>query len=262
MGRTVRIVLQNSGGAESRAVRMASMLSDGIKVTNANMEALTEHRTELEQGAVPVGSVEFVRRAMELAGITEPDNLSYPPGCEPYLKRQIWHSTAGRALSMTGTRFIKSAQTKVFTGFVLDSDAGVLGLDTHDQIQYNALQALMFDAPVWISEPVQWVSEYRYYIMESQSIGRARYDHVESDNAPEPDIGVVKQCIDDLGISHPYALDMGVLASGEAAMVEVNDAWAIGLYGGAMKPQDYVRFLVTRWAGLICSTAHCNALEA
>ncbi len=260
MGHTVHIILQKSGDAESRAVRMASMLSDGINVSNANLEALTEYLTELQQGAVPVGSVKFVRRAMELAGITEPDNLSYPPGCELYLKRQIWHSTAGRALSMTGTRFIKSAQTKVFTGFVLDSDACALGLNNYDQIQYNALHALMSDAPVWISEPVRWVSEYRYYIIDSQIIGFARYDQEESDSAPEPNLDVVWQCIADLAIAHPYALDMGVLASGETALVEVNDAWAIGLYGGAMKPQDYVRFLATRWAGLICSAATPKAL--
>jgi len=261
VGLDVHIILQNTGDAESRAVRMASMLTDGIKVTNANLEALNGYQAKLEQGAVPVGSVQFVRRAMELADITEPTNLSYPAGCEPYLKRKVWHSTAERALNMAGARFIKSAETKVFTGFVLDSDAGVLGLNGHDQFQYNALHALMSDAPVWIAEPVQWVSEYRYYVMETQIIGSARYDQEESDSAPEPDLDVVKHCIADLAIQHPYALDMGVLASGETALVEVNDAWAIGLYGGAMKPQDYVRFLAARWAGLIGNTAHCNALE-
>lgn len=261
MGQTLHIILQNSGDAESRAVRMASMLSDGIKLTNANQETLAEHLTALEQGAVPVGSVQFVRRAMELADVTEPANLSYPTGCEPYLKRKVWHSTAERALNMAGARFIKSAETKVFTGFVLDSDAGAFGLNNHDQFQYNALHALMSDAPVWIAEAVQWVSEYRYYVMESQIIGSARYDQLESDSAPEPDNGVVKQCITALAISHPYALDMGVLASGETALVEANDAWAIGLYGGAMKPQDYVRFLAERWAGLIGTKAHGYALE-
>lgn len=247
----VNIILQNSGDAESRAVRMASMLADDIQVTNASIDGLQDHQCMLWKGAMPVGSVQFVRRAMELAGITEPENLSYPPGCEPYTKRKIWASTAGEALIMIGKRFIKSFETKVFTGFVLDSDAGALGLNTHDQIQYNALCGLMSDAPVWVSEPVQWVSEYRYYVMDSRIIGYARYDQDEIEAVPEPDIGVVHQCIADLAIPHPYALDMGVLASGDTAVVEVNDAWAIGLYGGAMKPHDYVRFLATRWSSLL-----------
>ena len=251
MGLAVHIILQNSGDVESRAVRMASMLADDIKVTNSSIDGLQDHQSILGKGAVPVGSVQFVRRAMELAGVTEPQNLSYPPGCEPYAKRKIWSSTAGQALNMTGKRFIKSAETKVFTGFVLDSDAGALALNNHDQIQYNALCALTPDAPVWVSEPVYWISEYRYYVMDSRIIGQARYDQDESDDVPEPDVGVVHQCIADLAIPHPYALDMGVLASGETAFVEVNDSWALGLYGGAMKPYDYVRFLVTRWNNLL-----------
>ena len=253
MSEPVHIILQNSSSAESRAVRMASMLSYSTKITNANLETLSQHLNLLAQGAVPVGSVQFVRRAMELAKVTEPANLSYATGCEPYLKRKVWLSTAERALNMAGARFIKSAETKAFTGFVLDSESGALGLSGHDQIQYNALHALMPDASVWIAQPVQWVSEYRYYIMGSQIIGSARYDQLESESAPEPDNGVVMQCISALGIPHPYALDMGVLASGETALVEVNDAWAIGLYGRAMKPEDYVRFLAERWARLIAT---------
>ena len=252
----VHIILQNSGDAESRAVRMASMLTDDIQVTNASIEGLQDHQVMLGKGAMPVGSVQFVRRAMVLTGITEPENLSYPPGCEPYTKRQIWSSTAGRALNMDGKRFIKSFETKVFTGFVLDSDAGALGLSNHDQIQYNALCGLMSDAPVWVSEPVSWVSEFRYYVMDSGIIGHARYDQEESNTVPEPDIGVVHQCIADLSIPHPYALDMGVLSSGDTALVEVNDAWAIGLYGGALKPYDYVRFLAARWSNLLSTGNH------
>lgn len=229
---------------------MASMLNDNVKVTNANFETLADHQEAFTLGYMPVGSVEFVRRAMDLAGITEPENLSYPPGCEPYAKRKIWKSTTERALNMTGTRFIKSAQTKLFTGFVLDSDCGAMGLNNHDQLQYNALCCLPSGTPVWISEPVQWVSEYRYYVMDSEVIGYARYDQDESDAVPEPDISIVHRCIENLAISHPYALDMGVLASGETAFVETNDAWAIGLYGGALKPMDYLQYLWTRWVGL------------
>lgn len=251
MAQHVHIILQNTGDVESRAVRMASMLVDDISVTNASLESLEDHAGKLEQGAVPVGSVQFVRRAMEFARITEPKNLSYPPGCEAYTKRRIWQSTAGRALNMTGTRFIKSAATKVFTGFVLDSDAGALGLNNHDRTQFAALSGLASDTPVWVSEPVQWLCEYRYYVMDSEILGLARYDQDDSDNFPAPDVGVVRQCVADLAIQHPYALDMGVLLSGETALVEVNDAWAIGLYGGAMKPYDYVQFLSNRWSSLL-----------
>lgn len=123
-------------------------------------------------------------------------------------------------------------------------------LDNHDLIQYNALCGLLPDTPVWVSEPVQWIQEYRYYVMDSKIIGHARYDQDDADTAIEPDINIVEQCIADLAITHPYALDMGILSSGETAIVEVNDAWSIGLYAGAMTPQDYVRFLSARWCSI------------
>jgi ATP-grasp domain, R2K clade family 3 len=246
----MNIVLQNLGDTESRAVRMAGMLADDIKVTNASIDSIQDHQSILRMGAVPVGSVQFVRRAMELTGIPEPKNLSYPPGCEPYIKRKIWKSTAGQALNMTGRRFIKSCETKAFTGFVLDSGVGEMSLDDHDQDQYNALRELISDDFVWVSEPVQWLSEYRYYVSSGSIVGHARYDQQDTEFAPEPSMMEVKQCINDLAIAHPYALDMGVLASGETALVEVNDAWAIGLYGGALNPRDYVLFLTQRWASL------------
>lgn len=246
----MHIILENIPSAESRAVRLAGMLNDNIRVTNSSFEGLQEHRDSLNAGAIPVGSVQFLRQAMKLAGATEPTNSSYPSGCEPYTRRNILRSTAERALSMTGARFIKSEQTKVVTGFVLDSDSGSLGLNDHDRVQFNRLCALPASAPVWVSEVVEWVSEFRYYVMDSQILGRGRYDQDDLDLVPEPDTETVQRCIVDVAIPHPYALDMGVLSSGQTALVEVNDAWAIGLYAGDMKPYVYVEFLANRWKSI------------
>lgn len=229
-------------------MRTASMLSDGIHVTRATLEGLDGMTEQLVRGAMPVGSVEFVRHAMGLAGIPEPANLSYPEGCQAYTQRQVWRSTVAQALAMPGTRFIKSAQTKVFTGFVLDPQG--VALSPHDQSQYEVLRSLAPDAPVWVSSPVRWVSEFRYYVKDGAVVGYARYDQEAPEEVPEPDREVVRRCIADLAIAHPYALDMGVMSTGETALVEVNDAWGLGLYGGAMKPLDYVLLLADRWASL------------
>ena len=244
------IILENEGGAESRAVRMASMLSADIRVSNATLAGLEGHQEALLDGALPVGTVAFVQRAMALAGMGEPGNLSYPLEARRYLKRKLWHTTACRALSAPGKRFIKSAATKLFTGFVLDAKVGVAGLNAHDKLQFEALSRLPAETPVWVSEPVDWVSEYRYYIQDAELIGYARYDQGDAEVVPEPNPVVVKLCILGLQIRHPYVLDMGVIASGETAMVEVNDAWAIGLYAGALQPRQYVEFLATRWESL------------
>lgn len=247
--RRIQFILQTSGSAEVRAIRSAAMLHDDLVVTNASFDGLGQHEDLLLQGAVPVGSVEYVREGMRLAGIREPANLSYPSGCESYLLRSVWRTPAADALAMKQTRFIKPTDTKGFTGFVLGS-AG-LPLSEHDMEQLSALQALDAATPVWVSDPVVWVSEFRYYISQGSILGYARYDQGDDDDVPEPDMAIVARCIRDLAIEHPYALDMGVLASGQTALVEVNDAFAIGLYQGALKPLQYAEFLANRWAFLV-----------
>ena len=60
------------------------------------------------------------------------------------------------------------------------------------------------------------------------------------------------------GNAHPFAVDVGVLANGRTAIVELSDAWALGLYahartpvGTAWKPQDYIEFLQQRWRSIV-----------
>ncbi len=48
-----------------------------------------------------------------------------------------------------------------------------------------------------------------------------------------------------------YALDFGLLASGDTALVELNDGFSLGLY--SLAPARYTDLIVTRWAELIQS---------
>ncbi|HLO94579.1 MAG TPA: ATP-grasp domain-containing protein [Burkholderiaceae bacterium] len=48
-----------------------------------------------------------------------------------------------------------------------------------------------------------------------------------------------------------YALDFGVLSTGQTVLVEANDAWALGLYGGGPAPGHYVELLTARWRQLL-----------
>ena len=42
-----------------------------------------------------------------------------------------------------------------------------------------------------------------------------------------------------------YCIDVGVLSSGETALIEVNDAFSIGIY--SMPKEVYAELLITRW---------------
>jgi hypothetical protein len=239
---------------EVRAVRTATMLMDGFSVVNCTAASLDAHRDALIGGAMPVGSVEFIRKAFEVMGVQEPANISYPPGCEPHLHRQVQKSTAHQVVYGSGAHFVKPLTTKAFTGFVLDRGYGSPGMSDHDLEQYHALFKLPRDTPVWVSEPVKWLSEWRYTVRNGSIVGRARYDQLEDKNTPEPDIAAVNACIADLNIDHPHAVDFGVLSTGQSALVEVNDFWAIGLYEGSLIPTHYLKLLLCRWDSICKQT--------
>ena len=245
------LILQTPGSAETRAAMAgATMMDAPVTVLRCSLEGLsaTEVVAQIKSGAaLVVGSVEFAREAMRLGGFAEPDNLSYPPELTDYLCRHVKSVRAGQVL---GNWFVKPQATKAFTGFLFDTMADPDSLSEDVRPEYDAFMALPADAPVWISEPVSFVSEWRFYVRDQKIIGRGRYDPEGADDAPAPDSAVVESAIQAFGARHPYAIDFGVLAGGETALVEVNDAWAIGLYGSAMPQRDYVNFLWARWEGL------------
>jgi hypothetical protein len=232
---------------EVAQVRAACLLTDR-PYCNVALADLEQHAALLYAGeALPVGTVEFVRRAMRIAGINEPQNLSYPPGCEPWLRRELGLRKAGEVL---GRWFVKPQKTKAFTGFVFDSLGDPSCLTPHDAEQHAAFMALDPSETVYAGEVVQFLSEWRFYVADGQVHGRARYDDGD-DHAPEPDGSEVAACIRAMGLPHPYALDMGVLSTGETAIVEVNDFWAIGLYDRALNPRVYLDLLQRRWNALV-----------
>ena len=240
------IILQNPSSYETRAIRTAAMLVDNVVIWNSTLADLSnEHNTNLlTNGAMPVGSVEFVRKAMEISSITEPPNITYPEEISSYLKRGVIQTTIDKIIL---GYFIKPIETKTFTGFIYGE---VDDMDESDLEQMMVVSKLPNDTQIWMSEPVIWKSEWRYYVMDGQITGKARYDQNDDDDAPIPDETIVQNCINDLSFKHPYALDFGVLGNGETALVEVNDAWAIGLYSNSITPREYLIFLLNRWNGL------------
>lgn len=243
------LILQDIATTETRAALSGTMLLDhSVTVLRSSLAGLSDSRIKdvLQSGAgLPVGSVEFIREAMRLCGIDEPVNMSYPPVLTDYLCREVHRVSAGQVL---GTWFVKPCATKSFTGFVFNTLSDPDSLNEHDRIQYDVFMALPAEDPVWISEPVEFVCEWRYYVMDSKVIGSARYD---PDGADEemPDQEIVASSVLAMGPG-AYVLDFGVLSTGETALVEANDAWAIGLYERALSPRDYLGFLGARWGEL------------
>lgn len=238
------------GGREERLARQVALVED-IPVSGASVEDLERHAAELARGTcVPIGTVEFVRCAMGLAGIREPANLSYPRVLEPYLHRRLERIAAGLVV---GRWFVKPAATKAFTGFVFDTFADPADLDAHERAQCEAFLALEPEESVWMGEVVTWRSEVRYYVLDGQIVGEGRYDDGH-DDALLPARSIVGEMTRRFSASPgapvAFAIDAGVLDCGTTALVEVNDAWALGFYSGTVEPRGYVRMLWRRWRQL------------
>ena len=247
------------GGREERLARQVALIED-IEVLGAGLEEIDRYAAQLAGGTcVPIGTVEFVRRAMGLAGISEPTNLSYPEVLESYLHRRLERSPAGLVM---GRWFVKPIATKAFTGFVFDTFADPEDLDAHDRAQCEAFLALEPDAPVWVGEAVTWRSEVRYYVLDGRIVGEGRYD-TGPDDALLPVRSVVSEMARRFSASRgapvAFAIDAGVLDSGTTALVEVNDAWALGFYSGTLEPREYVRILWRRWQQLAARTDEARA---
>lgn len=244
-----RLILQAETSAEVRACLMAaSMASPPVPVLRASLTTLPDVARLIAAGvAAPVGSVEFVRAAMAAAGIQEPEPMSYPVELLRFCGREIKQRRAGEVI---GTCFVKPVRTKLFSGFVFDTMTDPDSLTPHDREQYDAFMALEPSEPVWISEVVRFQSEWRYYVDAGKVLGKARYDAEGDAGAPEPDEGTVAKIISSLPFDHPCAVDVGVLGDGSTALVEVNDAWAIGFYQDAMPAKDYMAYLVKRWESI------------
>ncbi|MEJ6002505.1 ATP-grasp domain-containing protein [Paucibacter soli] len=232
---------------EHNAVGQVALMRD-IPIHRVEIHQLVEHAGLLRAGALPVGTVEFVREAMRVAGINEPESMSYPVELNVLLGRQLDVMPLDR---VRGRKFIKPVTTKIFTGFVWDPSAPDETYSEHDLEQLEVTRGLKPETMVYVAEPVRFLCEWRVYVQGGLILGSARYDQDGEDEAPTPDADLVRRAVDLMsdskGAPAAYGLDVGVLDTGETVVCEVNDAWALGLYGRAVEARDYVSMLASRW---------------
>lgn len=246
--------------AESRAALTASLLQD-IPLKTVPSAELALHAQDLLAGALPLGSVEFVRQAMAIVGVEEPPSFTYPGVLGPLLGRDVRLERLGDVAARVGTAsvFVKPLQTKLFTGFLWRPGEPDAAYGEHDREQLRRLLALSTSAPdtrVFASTPIAIRSEWRYYVQEGVVLGHARYDDKDEDDV-EPSSAVLQQAVDLMkiaaadGMPQTYGLDLARLQDGRTVLVEVNDAWALGLYAGALSAERYIGMLHSRWSELL-----------
>lgn len=210
-----------------------------------SLSQLHEPGISLSEVTLIVGSVEALRKAFSLLDIKEPEMNYYPGALHQFMHRSVRSGVFSDVIAQVSNGksvFAKSIECKKLTGRVFCP----LTLPSDDSIS-----PLL---PVMISNPVEFVSEYRVYVKNHTILGCSHY-------AGDPDKLISSSVVYDSiftlatddSIPCAYAIDFGLLSNGKTALVEMNDAWAIGAYDG-ISDSDYYDFLKIRWHEIIdCS---------
>ncbi|TYQ31110.1 ATP-grasp domain-containing protein [Pseudanabaena sp. UWO310] len=217
----------------------------GIPITFYTEKRIRRRQLMLDSESLVVGDMSCIVGALQQLSIPEPEPNDYPISLHEFLHRRVWRSTLaelepvlrdGRYLAM----FVKPAtRRKRFTGCVFESE--------YDMSQVYAVSR---QEKVWCSEVVTWLSEYRIYVVHSEI---RSVDHYAGNTDIPIDVAEVHraiQALDQAGESYAgYAIDFGVLDSGQTALVEMNDGFAIGAY--SIDSKNYTDMIWARWEELL-----------
>lgn len=230
------------GGDGDIVARVAK--ARGTEVHSVPLSKLQKGRVDLSGAYLVAGSIPFIKAALRQRKIDLPNVDCYPVVIRPLLRRTVRGSTLGAALTSLDGRstglFVKpSERSKRFTGFVVS--------DPTD----HRLADVPRGEPVWVSEPVQWVSEWRVYVVRSELRSIAFYD---GDPAFSVDRRVIEEGVrllaSDPSMPRSYAVDFGVLADGSTALVEMNDGYSVGAYAD-VEDEVFFDMLIDRWQQLV-----------
>jgi len=184
------------------------------------------------------GDIDTMFTAMKQLDINYEYN-DYPKCLNKYLHRKIWESSIKDIKTelfneyIINPIFIKPKnKLKKFTGFIIKS------IDDLNKIN-NAGD----NTKVICSEPVNFISEYRCPVINGEIKDLCYYS---GDSNIKIDKSIVQKMVKEfLNSPKAYCIDVGVLSSGETALIEVNDAFSIGIY--SMPKKVYAELLITRW---------------
>jgi len=240
------VVLEKRNGRvaleESLLAQRAAELH--IPVQWGTEKQASRNQIKLDGQTLVAGGVPFVKHCLRAYGKTLSEHTPYPACLVHLLYRNIKQlSTLAEAKLMIAKGqklFVKPANWKRFTGFVTIDPMDFRFNGTSDRI------------PVFVAEPVEFLSEWRVYVANGVVLDIKFADH-GGDRNLRPDEAVIHDAVNRLtvwGAPDGYVVDFGVLSTGETALVELNDGFSIGAYDG-VTAETYWEVILSRWLQLI-----------
>jgi hypothetical protein len=216
----------------------------GIETQLYTVKLIRRRQLPLTRRSFVCGDMDCMHGAMKQLNIPIPAPAYFPDALRAHLHRRIWRDTVDglwARLELDGQPvFAKPAgRAKLFTGRVFSGAADLYRLGTISRRE-----------PVWCSDVVCWLSEHRVYVIGEKIVS---VDCYSGDAGIALDRSVLAAAVADYRRSGQapaaYALDFGVLSSGESALVEANDGYALGAY--KISGAAYSELLFSRWRELI-----------
>jgi hypothetical protein len=163
------------------------------------------------------------------------DTLNIPSELSEYAGRKIEYMTLGE--------FKKDTRLPIFVkpnGKNKEFDAGVISKESSRQGFFNEHPD---STPVMVSEVMDFVSEYRCYVIEGELVG---IKHYRGNIRIFPDVNYIDKCIDEYKSAPAgYSLDVGVTSDGRTLIIECQDGWSLGNYG--LEDDLYTKLICKRW---------------
>jgi hypothetical protein len=240
-----RVYIKRAGGEIASEACFAAWKGFGVKgypLDFFEWDELTGRHLPLSRETLLVGGTVAVHIALKQIGVPIPTPLNVPEPLLPFTGRKLWTTTLGAVRQPfeaggNDPMFVKPlAAAKEFAGMVI---SGATDL--------SRVRHLEDDLAVQASDPVAFVSEWRYFVLRSVVVGTAHY---KGDCFIHPDAAAVRNAVSaHIGAPAAYGLDFGVTADGRTLLVEANDGFALGCYG--IDPVIYAEMLEARWCEIV-----------
>jgi hypothetical protein len=221
----------------------------GIPVSTASIKMMERGRVQVDDATLVSGSVPFVLHAMRQLGVAVPQHVPYPEELAPWLHRRVWRRDRLRDVLNNLDKdaspvFVKPALGwKKFTGFVVEFA---------DDYRFSGVSR---NIPVWVSEPLSFVSEWRAYVANGVVLDVRFADH-GGDRGIKPDLEVIDEAVAlhtrSGNAPAGYVIDFGVTVDGRTALIEVNDGFSFGAYDG-LAASIYWEVTAARWRELLAA---------
>jgi len=193
-----------------------------------------------------IGQVDYILNKFDVKAYV-PD---YPDVMKKFLGRNIWEDTIDSIYNIeskwSAGNFVKPKKDKMFTGKVVKSIGDLVGLGNQNE-----------NYEVFVSEPVDFVAEWRGFIMYDKLIDLRPYGMLAHGMTDQWKYHYDEKTIEEMMEAflswkdRPVAcsMDIGVTSDGRTLLVEFNDAYSLGSYG--LADIYYAKLISARWSQLL-----------